>query len=76
FFSYPKGKNRSPSLAMREGKWKFLMNQDGKRIELYNLDVDRQETQNVANANSELVKRYKSVLESWYNKLPAFISIE
>jgi arylsulfatase A-like enzyme len=33
-FAFPKGKDRSPTLAMREGRWKLLMNADNSGVEL------------------------------------------
>ena len=31
--------NRSPAFAIRDGNWKLLFNNDGSRVELYNMDV-------------------------------------
>lgn len=70
-FKYPKGQNRSPSLAVREGKWKLLMNKDSDRIELYDIAKDKNETNNVATAEPDQVKRLSKKLLTWWRSLPA-----
>jgi arylsulfatase A-like enzyme len=42
-FGYPKGRDRSPNVAVRDGKWKLLLNADGTGSELYDLQKDRNE---------------------------------
>ena len=76
FFSFPKEVNRSPILAMREGKWKFLMNVDETNMELYDLQKDKQERQNLADMHPRLVQRYKNALSNWRNNLPKFVPTE
>ncbi len=62
---------RSPRLAMRQGPWKLMMNPDGSRIELYNLDVDTTETSNVAKYEAEIVERMRAMLLDWFeNQVP------
>ncbi len=70
FFSYPAGKNRSPNLAMREGNWKFLVNDDGTSAELYDLSTDPNETQNVVALQKEVTARMKNMLLEWRKSLP------
>jgi arylsulfatase A-like enzyme len=69
-FGYPRGRDRSPNVAIREGKWKALVNADGSSIELYDLDVDRNETQNVADENPEIAKRMTEAALKWRKSLP------
>ena len=69
-FGYPRGRNRSPNVAVREGKWKALVNADGSSIELYDLDADRNETQNVANENPEIARRLTEAALQWRKSLP------
>lgn len=57
--------NRSPTLAMREGRWKLLMNAGGERIELYDLSADPSEMNNLAAANPEIVQRMRGRLAEW-----------
>ena len=61
---------RSPNLAVRDGKWKLLVNADGSGEELYDLDADSNETSNVAAQNPEPVKRLRSAVLSWRKSLP------
>lgn len=55
----------SPQLAMRDKNWKFLMNQDGSRPELYELASDPAESNNVAEQNPKRVKAMSAQLEKW-----------
>ncbi|MGK6350357.1 sulfatase-like hydrolase/transferase [Parapedobacter sp. DT-150] len=71
-FNYPKGKNRSPALAMREKNWKFLMNADGSGVELYDLATDQTESHNVAAENEALVRRFTASMLDWWKGLPAY----
>jgi len=69
-FAYPKGKDRSPNLAIREGKWKFLINYDGSGAELYNMETDSKETTNLASVNPKEVEKFKIKLLTWRKSLP------
>lgn len=60
----------SPNLAIREGNWKLLINDDSTRTELYNLKDDVAENNNVADANPALVKRLSDLLLQWRRSLP------
>ena len=64
--------NRSPMLALRWGKWKFLMNPDKSRIELYDFGTDPLNTEmdNVADRNPEIVERFSDTLLEFSNSLP------
>ena len=59
-----------PDLALRKGKWKFLCEYNGSEPELYDLQVDRGETNNLAHQHSELVKDLTEALISWHQSLP------
>ncbi|MET0244005.1 MAG: sulfatase-like hydrolase/transferase [Flavitalea sp.] len=65
-FRYPKKPNRSPTLAVRDGKWKLLMDRDGSSIELYDIVTDKNETSNVAAAQKKLVKKLTAKINKWY----------
>ncbi|MFT4204225.1 MAG: sulfatase-like hydrolase/transferase [Chitinophagaceae bacterium] len=71
-FNYPKGTDKSPSLALRDKNWKFLVNADGTDAELYNLETDPEEKQNVADGHHRLVDTYKKKLLSWWESLPPY----
>lgn len=70
-FKYPMGNDRSPSLAMREGKWKLLMNKDSSRIELYDIENDPGETTNLVNDHPDVAKKLSKKLLTWWNELPS-----
>jgi arylsulfatase A-like enzyme len=69
-FGYPRGRDRSPNVAVRDGKWKLLVNADGSHLELYDLDADRNETKNVAEANPDVAKRLSDAALGWRKSLP------
>jgi len=62
--------NRSPQLAIRDGKWKLLMNPDKSRIELYDLNHDPGEVDNLADNNTEVAERLSKQLLEWKDSLP------
>ena len=62
--------NRWPDLAMRDGPWKFLMQFDGSRPRLFNLDTDISEAKNVANEHPDLTAKYRNALSDWNASLP------
>ena len=50
-----KEEHLSPTFAMREGRWKLLMNPDGSEAQLYDLEADEGETMNLFDARPERV---------------------
>ncbi len=60
----------SPTLAMRDGNWKLLMNPDESRIELYDIVKDPGELNNLAEDKRSIVKKMKKELLSWHKTLP------
>jgi arylsulfatase A-like enzyme len=69
-FTYPKAPDRSPTLALREGPWKLLMNPDGSNMELYDLAADLKESQNVVAAHDAVATKMKEALLNWKRGLP------
>lgn len=69
-FKYPGPKNRSPNLAIREGNWKLLVQDDGSGVELYDLKEDRNETRNLAEEKKDLASRLAGKVTAWRKKLP------
>ena len=59
-----------PSLGIREGKWKLLVNRDSQKIELYNLDDDWAEKKDLAGDYPEVVKQLSEKLDAWKRGLP------
>jgi arylsulfatase A-like enzyme len=71
FFKYPTiDSDRSPNLAVRDGKWKLLIQADGTSPELYDLDSDKFETTNLAGERAEIANRLSRVLLTWRGSLP------
>lgn len=60
----------SPNLAMREGVWKLLINDDNTQPELYNLQQDHAETENVAEKYPDIARRMSEQLLEWRRSLP------
>ena len=69
-FKFPEGTNRSPTIAMRDGDWKLLVNADGRGLELYNLVADPRETQDRAKENPDVTKRMTDAALAWRRSLP------
>lgn len=69
-FRYPQGRDRSPNLAMRQGNWKLLVNDDGSATELYDLAQDPSETTNVADKQTMMTGQMKTKLLAWRAALP------
>jgi arylsulfatase A-like enzyme len=69
-FGYPQGKDRSPNVAVREGKWKLLINADGSGPELYDLTADTAEQTNLAGNEPALTRRLSATALNWRKSLP------
>jgi arylsulfatase A-like enzyme len=71
FFQYPSDKMaRSPGLAIRDGKWKLLVNADGNAAELYDLSTDRAESTNLAAKNTDVTARLTALVLDWKRTWP------
>ncbi|MBA7675810.1 hypothetical protein ES703_84048 [subsurface metagenome] len=62
--------HKSPMLAIRDGKWKLLMNPDRSRIELYDIPEDPTELDNLAARHPDVVKKLSQQLLKWQATLP------
>jgi arylsulfatase A-like enzyme len=75
-FGYPTVRNgarrgdRSPNLAVRDGRWKLLVNDDGTGAELYDVSADPAETKDLAAAEPEQVTRLTRLLLAWRQSWP------
>jgi len=62
--------HKCPMLAVREGKWKLLMNPNRSRVELYDIPRDPSEVNNLAAAHPDVVERLSKELLAWQKTLP------
>ena len=61
----------NPDLAVRDGKWKFLINYDGSSPQLYDLNNDAPESKNLATGHPKVVDRLKKAIFEWNQQMPA-----
>lgn len=61
---------RSPDLAIRDGQWKLLVNEDGSGLELYNLRTDIAEAKNVAKAHPGIAQKLSEEVIDWWQSMP------
>lgn len=59
-----------PQLAVRDGKWKLMLNPDRSRVELYDIPADPEERNNVAGANPQIVETLAEKALAWQKSLP------
>jgi arylsulfatase A-like enzyme len=71
YFGYPRERrDRSANVAVRDGRWKLLVNRDGSEAELYDLTRDPNESKNVIAEREHLAKRLESEALAWRASLP------
>ncbi len=59
-----------PDLAVRDGKWKYLVNLDGSDPQLYDLESDQREATNVATGHPDVAERLHQLAMAWNAGLP------
>jgi arylsulfatase A-like enzyme len=70
-FGYPKPPgDRSPNVAVRDGKWVLLVNADGTKPELYDTQADPEEETNVAAKHPAEAERLTAAALKWRKGLP------
>jgi arylsulfatase A-like enzyme len=70
-FTYPRDpRHRSPTVAIRDGKWKLLVNAEGTGAELYDMAVDPRETSDLAAEHPQQVRRLSKAALAWRRSLP------
>ena len=72
-FNYPpEAEDVSPNLALRRGKWKLLLNADGTGAQLYDLEKDALEKNDIAAQNPKVVQPMSRLLLGWRGALPEY----
>lgn len=70
-YKYPEDPfDKSPNVAVRDGKWKLLANADGSDVELFDIAADPKETTDVADSHPETVSQLKEKALHWRQSLP------
>jgi arylsulfatase A-like enzyme len=70
-FQYPgRADDKSPNLAIRDGRWKLLVNDDSSNLELYDFNQSDKERDNVAAKHPDVAKNLSRRLLSWRASLP------
>lgn len=64
-----KPEHQSPTFAMRDGSWKFLVNPDGSEAQLYDLEADEGETFNVLSKQPERAAVMAGQISAWADDL-------
>ena len=60
----------NPDLAVRDGKWKFLINYDESEPQLYDLSADPSESRNLSAEHPETAQRVKDAIFKWNATMP------
>lgn len=64
-----KAEHQSPTFAMRDGRWKFLVNPDGSEAQLYDLEADEGETANLLSKQPERAAAMAGQISAWADDL-------
>ncbi len=64
------GEDDLPDLSVRKGKWKLLCEYDGTGAQLYDLEIDRGETNNLAADHPGLVEIMTELVLDWHESMP------
>lgn len=76
FWHYPVYHHDLPAGAIRKGKWKLIEIFTENRFELYDLENDLGESQNLASLHPELVKDLARELANWRESVGAELPME
>lgn len=64
-----KSVHQSPTMAMRDGRWKFLVNPDGSESQLFDLETDKAETSNLLSTYPERATAMAGRISAWAGKI-------
>jgi arylsulfatase A-like enzyme len=62
-----KKENVAPTLAIRSGKWKLLMEPGGAEKQLYNMETDHRESKNLVNDEKKIAEQLTAKLQKYYD---------
>ena len=62
----------SPSLAVRDGRWKLLANPDGNEAQLYDLESDPGETNNLLQEHPRVAQQLWRKIREWTERIDRF----
>lgn len=62
--------DQSPNLAIRSGRWKCLVNDDGSRLELYDFTQSQSERAEVSAKHPTIARDLSERLQAWRRSLP------
>lgn len=73
FWHFPHYGNQGglPGAAMRDGKWKFIRRYEDNSLELYNLEKDLGEENNLVKQEAERARRMNRRLDDWLESVDA-----
>ncbi len=60
-----KPEHQSPTFAMRDGRWKFLINPDGSEAQLFDLEADEGETTNLLSEQPKRAAAMTDHISEW-----------
>lgn len=60
----------NPDLAVREGNWKYYINYDGSDPQLYDLNDDISETNNIVQQNPNVAANLREQIKNWNSQIP------
>lgn len=76
YFHYPHWpfhKGNRPGSAIRDGKYKLILRYDDDSVELYDLETDLEEANDLANKLPDVAARMRNLLEIWLKETNAGI---
>jgi len=64
-----KPEHQSPTFALRDGRWKFMINPDGSESQLFDLDADEGETTNLFSRHPERATVMAGQISEWADEI-------
>ncbi len=64
-----KPEHQSPTFAIRDGRWKFLVNPDGSEAQLFDLEADEGETTNLLSKQPRRAAEMAAQVSAWADDL-------